>query len=590
MANFKFTKFHVKNFRSINNIEIDINNDKPVIICGENNIGKTNFLRALNIFFNYITNNSLYDAKIDIPYHIYYGSRGGGTKTTMIGEFEKTEADKTTKIKLEIIFKSDNTVLYKENNTLIDNDSATNILSNFKFIFIESNNINIPILISEVLENEGLMSLDSKRSKQSAPLTKLTEFITLSQDALKSIEKDINTIFKTLTNFDGILKTAEIKIKFAEFEKLRDAIKTMTSITLFDGSNHEIESKGSGAQRAVFLSLMQYISSNIKKNIIWGIDEPEVFLQPKLQKQVAKVINTIVSEKNQPVILTTHSQHFINLYSLKSTHLFIGEKNKKKYERKPGKTFCEIITSIYPNKYNSDKYSQIKNHLGIEDNDGWNVLPYNVLVEGPTDKTYITELLKLKQYNIPQIVYSGGASKIGGYMEFYNNFVKDHKSSIFKPKVICIFDYDKEGKDQKQKIKPSVVKNVDVSAIHLPKLTTSDEYAIEDFIPSSIMFEVINRLLTKKSYKKISSKQFKNKQSLANAKKQLLPYATECTSSNNPENERLDFTKDGLKQQLCQIFQDLCKKDSDFILKHLSKEHNEFLLTISNESICFPSQ
>ena len=67
-----------------------------------------------------------------------------------------------------------------------------------------------------------------------------------------------------------------------------------------DGNNHEIESKGSGAQRAVFLSLMKYISKNIKdKKIIWAIDEPEAFLQPKLQRKVFNSLKSMSADDEQ---------------------------------------------------------------------------------------------------------------------------------------------------------------------------------------------------------------------------------------------------------------------------------------------------
>ncbi|EAI1413202.1 TPA: AAA family ATPase, partial [Campylobacter jejuni] len=48
MNKYKFVKFQVKNFRSLLDITLNIDNNNINTICGENNIGKTNFLRALN--------------------------------------------------------------------------------------------------------------------------------------------------------------------------------------------------------------------------------------------------------------------------------------------------------------------------------------------------------------------------------------------------------------------------------------------------------------------------------------------------------------------------------------------------------------
>ncbi len=49
----KIAKVKIERFRSINNLEMDISADNNLIaICGKNNVGKTNSLRAINIFFN----------------------------------------------------------------------------------------------------------------------------------------------------------------------------------------------------------------------------------------------------------------------------------------------------------------------------------------------------------------------------------------------------------------------------------------------------------------------------------------------------------------------------------------------------------
>lgn len=367
MSKNKFTAFQVKRYRSLLDVKMEISENNPVVICGENNIGKTNFLRAMNVFFNHIFVEGTFVPKEDIPHHIYYGSQGAGSKTELTGYFDIE--GKNTSVK--VTFNNSGEPTYLISNKAAEESEVAAILSKFQYLYIKSHNINLPQLISIVLEKEGLLPLDKKRKKQSQPLEKLQQFISLSQKAIADIEKDINACFKHLTDFDGILQGKEIKINFAEFDKLRDVVKTMTSITLYDGNNHGIASKGSGAQRAVFLSLMQFISLNSKKNIIWGVDEPEAFLQPRLQKKVAEVLREIVTSKKQPVILTTHSQHFIDLNNLKNTHLFKGNVLSKKYNRKPNEIFYEMDTA--PINANSDyeKATLIKQHLGISNNDGW---------------------------------------------------------------------------------------------------------------------------------------------------------------------------------------------------------------------------
>jgi AAA15 family ATPase/GTPase len=554
MSGAVFKSFHVKRYRSLMDVKIDISDSSPVVICGENNIGKTNFIRALNVYFNHLFQADMFSPDVDIPYHIYDGSRGGGTKTEMTGSF--VLGGKA--VVLKVSFDNDGKISYLIGGKSADLDQVKTVLSGFNYMFIESNNVNLPALISKILEKDGLLQLDTKRKNQTQPLEKLREFIELSQKAISGIEKDINQCFEQLTDFDGILKGKKIKIAFAEFDKLRDVVKTMTSITLFDGNSHGIASKGSGAQRALFLALMQYISQNSKRKIIWGIDEPEVFLQPRLQKKVADVLSDIVQNKKQPIILTTHSQHFIKLSNLSSTYIFKGTQEPRTYKRKPGRIYYEMDAAPIITNSDFEKATLIKQHLGISNNDGWEVLPYNILVEGEEDKKYLETLFAILDIPSPSIIWSGGASKIGGYLQYYNIFSKDLN---YRPKFVCIFDHDDEGREQEKKIKPKSYSHIDVKIVPLPRHdgkfpsdVTNADWEIEDFLPPDQMMSVINYVLKKEGYRQISKSQILHRGKSAHIKKQLLKYAEECCNQNNSAKEPLELDNEGRKKQICQRY------------------------------------
>lgn len=579
MTNIFFDQFSVKRYRSLMDIAININDSSPVVICGENNIGKTNLLRALNIFFNHIAQPTLFKADIDIPHHIYEGSRGAGAKTEFTGVFRIGDKRNTIKI----TFNNEGEATYLLQGEKVTQDKIQETLSVFKFLLVESHNVDLPTLITAILEKDGLLPLDAKRSKQSLPLQKLSEFIDLSQTAISDIERGINQCFSHLTDFDGILKDKKIKIDFVEFESLRDAIKTMTSITLFDGNNHGIASKGSGAQRAVFLSLMQYISKNSKRKIIWGIDEPEAFLQPRLQKKVAEVLSSIVKTEKQPIILTTHSQHFINLSNLSNTYIFEGTLEPRVYARKPGRTYYETNTSPVKTSSDFEKSSLIKQHLGISNNDGWEVLPFNILVEGEEDKKYLETLFASIKKPIPNIIWSGGASKIGGYLQYYNIFSNELQ---YKPIFVCIFDNDEEGREQSKKVKPKSYNNIEVKIVPLPRYDgkinsdTNQDWEIEDFLSPEEMLKIINLILKKDGYKVITKKQISERGKPAHLGKQILRYSEECCTQNNPDKAPFELDNEGRKKQICQKF---CEQYSVKQLPlNLTTHQTEFLKNLES--------
>lgn len=580
MSTGKFTSFHVKRYRSLLDVKIAISDNSPVIVCGENNVGKTNLLRALNVFFNHPFQDDLFHPEMDIPHHIFYGSRGSSTKTEMTCTFENDG----NSINLKVVFDKDGVPTYTLDQKSVDDLRAREILSEYQFLFVESHNVDLPKLISVVLEKDGLLPLDTKRAKQSKPLEKLTEFIELSQKAISDIERDINQYFERLTDFDGVLQGKKIGIKFAEFEKLRDVVKTMTLITLHDGNTHGIASKGSGAQRAVFLALMQFISQNSKRNIIWGVDEPEAFLQPRLQKKVAAVFHEIVSKKNQPVILTTHSQHFVRLNDLKTTHIFEGTVSEREYARKPDQKFYEVSTKPIACKSDFEKAILIKRHLGISNNDGWEVLPYNILVEGEEDKKYLETMLTMLDLPSPNIVWSGGAAKIAGYLQYYNLVAKDLP---YKPEFVCIFDNDLEGREQAKKILsyyPYIsVKIADIprhdGTVNPTKLPSLGDWEIEDFLPPDIVLRTINTILKQEKYKPITKSQISNRAEPAHRGKQILKYAEECVSQNNPNKEQLLIDVPGRKRQICQKF---CEQALNYDSVDLFSEvHKKFLTEIA---------
>src|SRR5690554_1605394 len=60
----RISNIEIKRFRSINNLKLEISENYNIsTICGQNNVGKTNVLRALNIFFR----PNEFNYKKDVP-------------------------------------------------------------------------------------------------------------------------------------------------------------------------------------------------------------------------------------------------------------------------------------------------------------------------------------------------------------------------------------------------------------------------------------------------------------------------------------------------------------------------------------------
>ncbi|WP_022846799.1 AAA family ATPase [Desulfurobacterium sp. TC5-1] len=552
----KFVKVNIKRFRSINNLTVEFKEGKPLIICGSNNVGKTNFLRALDLYFS--LDKKKFNTRDDIPYDIERGKRGAGYNTSITGWFIDNENKryeiktifKRTKVKGNIL-----EIKAKRNNTNISEPEARNIIKRFRFLFIEASNINMPQIIAEIIDEEVLpLGLDPLRRKQTEPLKILENFVTKSKEALSGIEKEIS---KNLNEFiegvTGIDKDEwKVKILFAEINKLREVLANMIEFTLYDKNNSKMEAKGSGIQRIVLLSLIKYISEKIKnKNIIWGIDEPEAFLQPALQKRVFNILLDMA--KKQHIIFTTHSQYFIDITDLQTTYLFKANYEKKDFKRRPGEVFFKINTFIEEKQSDYQKLIEIKEHFGMKKNDNWEIMPYNILVEGEEDKLYIEMLARKFGFSVPNILVAGGVTKIKGYLQFLKEFCRE---SGFKPKIVCIFDHDKEGKETYDKIIPDKYRNfLDLDLRFIPRCdgdkSIEYDYEIEDFIYPEIMLEAVNDFLKRRNYKAISKTELKKRFQSAYDKTCILNFFTQIAKAKNSDKEEINFEDEGIKKYLC---------------------------------------
>lgn len=205
--NYIIEEFNISNFRSISNLSVKPNENGLVTICGANNVGKTNFLRALNLFFNPKLEN--FEPNNDIPFHIVEGSRGGGFKTTLkirLKDKRNNDIYKITQIFSRT--KGEKTLIIdgtKNNIKLIEKDIYTFLEKNFTFFLVEASNIDIPKLISEIVNEDILpIALDKRRGQaQQDSLNKLEDFISKSKEVVSKIENELTAIFKDIDLNDG---------------------------------------------------------------------------------------------------------------------------------------------------------------------------------------------------------------------------------------------------------------------------------------------------------------------------------------------------------------------------------------------------
>lgn len=561
---YKLKEFTINNYRSILKLRIKPSEDNFLTICGVNNVGKTNFLRALNLFFNPFKDN--FSVQDDVPYHIVEATRGSGYKITLTAKIEEIETGEVLSIKQVFSeLKGEKTIIITGNRAGVELSSKEVIkflTSKFKFFFIEASNVNIPKLISEIINDEILpLSLDKRRSQsQLESLNKLEGFIEQSKSVVSQIEIDLTKILLSLlTDVDSIdTKNWKLKINFPEYSYLREAISNMIEFTLFDTNEKPLETKGSGIQRTVLLSLIKYVNDKTKnKDVIWAIDEPEAFLQASLQKSLYSQF-LYESEKSQ-IIITTHSQFFIDVNRLENTYLLESAIDSKSYARKGNKIYQRLDTNIFEGS-DFERAERIKQNFGLNRNDTWDIMPFNILVEGLEDKDYLISLLNTYSLPIPNILTAGGTSKFSGYLQFINDYCQD---LTYKPVVLALYDKDSSGRAEYNSLNNDNKKNK-LSNIRLENIfvinnkgVSPDNIEIEDLIPDDIIIDAANKIIRRQGFSIIKAKDRKTRMQPVYVNKPILEFLTEMARSNNTDKS-YEIRFDTLANKLM-LSKNICK-------------------------------
>jgi predicted ATP-dependent endonuclease of OLD family len=512
----KITKIQIKRFRSINDITLNIDeNENIVTICGQNNVGKTNVLRALALFFN----KTNFNLKEDIPEYKQLTGGGAVFPNISIAFFDSITNDKFTITKNFDVRKredesdDDFNISGKKNDIELKEEECKRFLKTINVFYLPSINISFPETIKYLIDDEFL-DIEFGNSRMKGKKVKVKDALELAKNTLQEILDEltvsIDPSFKEFHESWGIKFIVPNNIN-----RFREIINSEIDFVLTDDTQTEIHSKGAGLQRLGHILINFRIIEKLvdkRKNCIVLIDEPDIYLHYKLQKKLNEKIKCISSKC--PVFVTTHSPIFVNPYNL--TNLFLLELNVRQAFSTRKSKEGKILETGLINMESHDSVYLIKETLGIEDNDSFIVGRKNLLVEGGEDKKYIEELINVFELPMLNIISANGVTNFIKLLEYYDAMCDSYAD---KPMFTVLFDNDEAGREQYDKIFKKVNKNIfvniDVKCVFIidsqktnfPKQKPNIE--IEDFMYPEIILNLSNLILKRKSgFKIILERQF----------------------------------------------------------------------------------
>ena len=167
-----------------------------------------------------------------------------------------------------------------------------------------------------------------------------------------------------------------------------------TQLHLDDGHRTVAERKGHGLQRAVIFALLRTWAKALRarpddqetsarkasESAIFAIEEPELFLHPHAQRQLAHDLRDIATTPGNQVFICSHSTHFVNLDQYKSIVIV------RKDDVKKGTTAKQCTQDLFEGEDADDKKHRFHMAAWVNPDRGELFFARKVvLVEGETE-------------------------------------------------------------------------------------------------------------------------------------------------------------------------------------------------------------
>lgn len=319
MINKVIKKIEIDSFRSFKNMTLDV--AQTNVFSGLNDVGKSNLLKALNLFFNNQTDFNLpYKFERDYSKISLAAAQRSSKKKQQVKikvHFVPPESYKSLKGKEVWVERAFDR--YGNVSEIVSIENSSRIKSSIKRFVTSVQYFYIPALKgSDVLQfilgevgkmkiindeqitqlnngvNENMSDLAGILSGSSITTQTKFELPVLVEDFWQKL--NINTTYDEFNELDGEIKAS----KKGKKDKLKSEYYQIP-----------LQQRGEGIKSKYIPPLLQWIQNNEKrKQYVWGIDEPENSLEFKKSQEVAALYFNEYS-KNTQLFLTSHSWAFI---------------------------------------------------------------------------------------------------------------------------------------------------------------------------------------------------------------------------------------------------------------------------------------
>ena len=442
------TSVRIKNFRSIKSAILQVADMN--IFVGLNDAGKSNYLKALNLFFN---EESDYGVPFDFArdFSTLYNSKSHDPKEIRIEiSFQIPDTYKDAGIYIwKKSWKSsgivDNEIVNQNGDKPTGRSRIPGILKRIKYRYVPA-----------VKSKEYFKSL----------LTEL--YITVSSVINSPLESSIQQLTDSIQQYTGQISEDVNRIigmdsKIAMPNNMSELFRALIVETVSpDGvSKIPLDMRGDGIQAQHIPIILKYIADDDKKtrnrgsmsvNTIWGFEEPENGIE--LSRAFDMANNFKKYSSNIQMFITSHSPAFYTLKSSEFTEVFYtwyenSKEGTKVSQSVSEKNICNTMglmplvePYILEQKTKLEESQKVLKECGLIDTP-------TIFVEGKTDKKYLELAIEVLS---PRLLKKLNASELRiftkegqGGCKTLNQFAIGWMYSGNASKAMFLYDNDKAG-------------------------------------------------------------------------------------------------------------------------------------------------
>lgn len=477
----KLTELRVRNYRTIAS-EQTIRLNSGTTLVGPNNSGKTNLLRSVQLFFTGYENEAGYDKEVDLTFG------AGSQRTSLVASFELDghSRDKDVESLLNELHEivgtkresesfsvnlyfagANNTPVYRVfANTKVPNEADRPAFSRKQKQLVE-------ILMSTFRCHFVPSAKSTSRLYQDLLQPFLAEIAAEAiEPHLKGIQQALGQVSDSLNDQLASVGLGQISAAFSLQGTSGSRLLTGFELLLSDPQRTPIGEKGQGIQSTALFASFVWITQQEQAAgyvPIWLIEEPESYLHPELSKSCQELLGTLA--QHSLVVLTTHSLSFVppDLQRIQGVDLDAHNRT--------------VVSSFATHR---DATGRIRDALGVQFSDYYNLGRTNIFVEGPSDAELLVWAAErcggAEGYPLIRQSYVddfGGVKQLEGFLR-----------AVFEPisaerALVSVFDGDDAGLKSRQNLQQYFGrKNVQFQPnFHFVSIRAG--YAVEGLFPDS---------------------------------------------------------------------------------------------------------